>query len=87
MKTEQNFRLLYVLMLICQVILCNYTNLGPFIMLTLLPAMILCIPTGINTTVCLFIAFASGLTVDWLADGLLGLKPPHCCRAHWQENG
>lgn len=74
MKTSQNFGLLYVLLIICQVVMCNYTDLGPYIMLTMLPAMVLCIPTGISTAVCMVIAFASGLTVDWLSEGLLGLN-------------
>ena len=74
MKTSQNFGLLYVLLIICQVVMCNYTDLGPYIMLTMLPAMVLCIPTGISTAVCMIIAFASGLTVDWLSEGLLGLN-------------
>jgi len=74
MKTNQNFGLLFVLVLICQIILCNYTHLGPFIMLTMLPAMILCIPTGISTITCMLIAFAAGLATDFLAEGLLGLN-------------
>jgi len=74
MKTSQNFGLLYVLLIICQVVMCNYTDLGPYIMLTMLPAMVLCIPTGISTAVCMVIAFASGLIVDWLSEGLLGLN-------------
>lgn len=74
MKTSQNFPLMYVLLLICQIILCNFSNLGPFIMLTLLPAMILCIPTGTGATTCLIVAFASGIAVDWLSEGLLGLN-------------
>lgn len=74
MKTSQNFGLLYVLLIICQVIMCNYTDLGPYVMLTMLPAMVLCIPTGISTAVCMVIAFASGLAVDWLSEGLLGLN-------------
>ena len=74
MKRIQNFGLIYIILLICQVMLCNYTNLGPYIMLTLLPAMILCLPTKINAITCLIIAFASGFAADWLADGLLGLN-------------
>lgn len=74
MKTSQNFPLMYVLLLICQVILCNFSNLGPFIMLTLLPAMVLCIPTGTGVITCLIVAFASGFAVDWLSEGLLGLN-------------
>jgi hypothetical protein len=74
MKTNQNFGLLYFLLTICQVVLCNYSNLGPYIMLTLLPAMVLCIPTQVSTIACMLIAFASGLATDWLSEGLLGLN-------------
>lgn len=74
MKTTQNFGLMYFLVLICQITLCNYANLGPYITLTLLPAMILCIPTGVSTAMCMLIAFASGFATDWLAEGLLGLN-------------
>jgi rod shape-determining protein MreD len=74
MKTSQNFGLLYFLLIICQVIMSNFTNLGPYVMLSMLPAMILCIPTSISTAVCMIVAFASGLAVDWLSEGLLGLN-------------
>ena len=74
MKTNHNFPLMYALLLICQVILCNYAHLGPYITLTLLPAMILCIPTAVGTTTCMIAAFACGLATDWLAEGLLGLN-------------
>jgi hypothetical protein len=74
MKTNNNFGLMFVLMLICQIVLCNYTNLGPYVTLSLLPAMILCIPTGISTITCLLMAFACGFATDWLAEGLLGLN-------------
>ena len=74
MRTNQNFGLLYFLLVICQIILCNYCHLGPYVMLTMLPAMILCIPLSINTAACMLIAFASGLSVDWLSEGLLGLN-------------
>ena len=74
MKTNQNFGLLYVLLVICQIIICNHAYLGPYIMLTMLPAMVLCIPTGISTISCMLIAFASGFGVDWLSEGLLGIN-------------
>lgn len=74
MKTSHNFPLMYALLLICQVVLCNYTNLGPYVTLSLLPAMVLCIPTGISTLTCMIVAFASGMATDWLAEGLLGLN-------------
>lgn len=74
MKVSQHFGILYCLLLIGQLILCNYATLGPYIMLTMLPAMIMCIPTTISTAVCMLIAFASGLAVDWLSEGLIGLN-------------
>lgn len=74
MKTSQNFTLIYVLMAVCQIFLGNYANLGPFVILTMLPAMILCLPSGMSTPVGMGVAFALGLATDYLSDGLLGLN-------------
>lgn len=74
MRTGQNFKVLYVLLVICQVILCNYANLGPYIMMSILPAMVMCIPLSVSTAMCMFIAFATGFAVDWLSEGLLGIN-------------
>lgn len=74
MKVNHNFRTLYILLLICQIVLCNYTYFGPYVMLSILPAMVLCIPLSVSTPLCMFIAFASGLTVDWISEGLIGLN-------------
>ncbi len=74
MRANQNFGILYSLLLICQVILCNFSPLGPYIMLTLLPAMIFCIPLTVSTISCMLIAFASGFAVDWLSEGLIGIN-------------
>lgn len=74
MKTNDNFWTIYIMMLICQVLISNYFQLTPYIMLTMLPAMVLCIPLTVNTISCMIIAFFSGLAVDWLSEGLLGLN-------------
>ncbi len=74
MRMNQNFGILYSLLLICQIILCNFSPLGPYIALSMLPAMILCIPLTVNTIWCMIIAFASGLAVDWMSEGLIGLN-------------
>jgi len=74
MRTNQNFGILYVLMLICQIVLCNFSPLGPYITLSMLPAMILCTPLTISTAGCMVLAFASGLAVDWLSEGLIGIN-------------
>jgi len=69
----QNFGLLYFLMTLAQIILCNFTNLGPYDMLSLLPAMVICVPLTVSTPLCMLLAFATGLSVDWLSEGLVGL--------------
>ncbi len=74
MRMNQNFGILYSLLLICQIILCNFSPLGPYIVLTMLPAMVLCIPLTVSTISCMLIAFASGLAVDWLSEGLIGIN-------------
>lgn len=74
MKNGNNFKLLYCLMLICQIVLCNFSPFGPYITMTLLPAMILCLPMNISTISCMLIAFGSGLAVDWLSEGLIGIN-------------
>ena len=70
----QNFGLIYFLLVIGQIILCNFTNLGPYITLTMLPAMILCMPLTVSTSMCMIAAFMTGISVDWLAEGVVGLN-------------
>ena len=43
-------------------------------LLTILPVLILCLPTTVATVPAMCIAFASGLAVDFLAEGTLGLN-------------
>ena len=74
MRTGQNSKILFAILLICQIALCNFANLGPYIMVSILPAMIMCIPLSIGTAGCMFIAFLSGLSVDWLSEGLIGIN-------------
>ena len=74
MRSGQNFWILYILLTICQIVLCNYAYLGPYIMLTMLPVMATCIPLSVSTPVCMVIAFVTGLSVDWLSEGLIGIN-------------
>lgn len=74
MKVSQHFGVLYCLLLIAQVILSNFCGFGPYVMLSILPAMILCMPLSVGTIGCMLAAFASGLCVDWLSEGLVGLN-------------
>lgn len=73
MKT-QNFGLLFFLMVLGQMVLCNFAGISPYVMLTMLPAMIICVPLAISTPLCMILAFATGLSVDFLSEGVIGIN-------------
>lgn len=74
MKTGQNFWLYYILMVMIQVIVTNYFHVSPLLTLSLLPAMILCLPADMSTVAALVVAFATGLAVDGVSEAELGLN-------------
>ena len=53
MKSGQNFGLLYTLLLVCQILICNYFQFSPYAMISILPVMTLCIPLNIGTIRCM----------------------------------
>lgn len=71
---RHNYFLSYFLLTLAQLLITNYINLGPYIMLSIMPALVLCIPTKIGTNAAMFIAFVSGLLIDLLSEGVLGLN-------------
>ena len=71
---KSGFWVAYSLLLVAQILLSNYFRFTPYITLSILPVMVLCISTRIKTSACMLIAFLTGLTVDWLAEGVLGLN-------------
>ena len=73
MKT-QNFGLIYFLMVLGQMVLCNFADISPLVLLTMLPAMIICVPLTVSTPLCMILAFATGLSVAWLSEGLVGIN-------------
>ena len=72
MKLTQKYGLAFFLLLVCQLFLSNYNCLGPYIMLTMLPTMILCLPTSMGGIISMLIAFACGFFTDLFAEGMLG---------------
>ena len=74
MKAGQNYTLTFILLLACQIFLSNYTSLGPYIMLSMLPTMILCLPSGMGTFTSMIVAFACGFAIDLFSEGLLGIN-------------
>ena len=71
---QQYFFVYYVLLTAIQVLLGNYFTFSPYLMVTLLPVMVLCIPTKYHTVWALLIAFATGMVVDLLSEGILGIN-------------
>ena len=68
-----NFTIKYLLLLSAQILLWNYFNFTPLLMVAILPVMILCLPLGCSVNTTLLIAFASGFAADFLVAGPLGL--------------
>ena len=64
----------FLLLLLVQICIANFFRLSQYVMLSILPAMILLIPIRHGTTPALLMAFATGMAVDLLSDGLLGLN-------------
>lgn len=71
---NKSFTLIFLLLLAGQLLISNYFHVTPYLLLTMLPTMILCIPSRYSTTVALFVAFATGFAVDFLTEGLAGLN-------------
>lgn len=71
---KRTFTVTYILMVVAQMVLSNYCHFTPLVMLTILPAMVLCIPTKVDTFWAMVIAFISGLAVDFFAEGTLGIN-------------
>lgn len=71
---KQNFLMTYLLIVGVQMLICNYFHVSPYIVLNILPAAILCLPAEVGTAAAMVIAFASGLSIDLLAEGVLGLN-------------
>ncbi len=74
MKSNQNFWIYYFLLLIGQIVLCNYFPFSTYVVMSMLPFMVMCIPLTVGTAGCMFITFFSGLAVDWLSEGLIGIN-------------
>ena len=68
------FGIAYILLVIVQMVICNYFQFSPYLVISILPAMVLCIPLTISTKLCMLLAFMTGLSVDWLAEGLIGIN-------------
>lgn len=70
---QSRFFVIFALLAVAQILLNNYLNLSQWVVVTLLPAMIMCVPQRINTVLTMLIAFGVSLLVDFLSTGVMGL--------------
>ena len=63
-----------MLVAVIQVLLCNHLNVSQYLVLSVLPVIVLLIPLRVNTVTAMLVAFATGIAVDMLADGVTGLN-------------
>lgn len=71
---RNGFALTYLLMVILQILICNYLRLPFNLVLSVLPVIVLFIPINHGTIFSLFLAFFTGLVVDFLAEGVIGIN-------------
>lgn len=65
---------IYLIFVIAQIILNNVFNLSQYILISFLPAMIVCLPSRYNTGINLGIAFVIGFIVDFFSTGMIGMS-------------
>ena len=56
---KSGFWLIYIILLVAQLLLSTYANFTPYVMVTMLPVMVLCMPIRMHTILAMVIAFAS----------------------------
>ena len=71
--THSRFTLVFILTVIAQILLNVFCNFTPLISISMLPMLILMLPVGKSTTFALLLSFVTGLVVDFLSTGTLGL--------------
>ena len=71
---EHSYPLTFILLVMVQILICNYLNLTPYLTLSILPMAILFLPIGCSGSAAMLIAFICGLAVDFLCDGVPGLQ-------------
>lgn len=61
-----------------QVLISEYVNVWPMLYIAIYPLFLLILPVNMNIAVYMLIAFAFGLGIDSLSDGILGLNAAAC---------
>lgn len=71
---QNTFIVSFILLMIVQLYLTKYCQIAPFVYISLLPALVMCLPTTRPQWFVMTTAFACGILTDLLADGVTGLN-------------
>lgn len=82
-----NYYMVFALLAVAQMVLSNYFTFTPYIVLSILPVMALTIPIRVNTIWAMVIAFVTGLAVDLLSEGLIGINALALVPVAFARNG
>lgn len=66
--------ILYCLIFILQILICNYVDIGAYVYICILPLIIINIPMKTNINITMLAAFGIGLLLDMFAGGVMGLN-------------
>lgn len=70
---RQRYIFTYLVLVAIQIVFGGLLNLSQYVVLSILPVMIMSLPITHSTPRLLLIAFATGLAVDFLTNGVLGI--------------
>ncbi len=67
------FILVYLILVLVQILLCNFFGLSRYFLISTLPVLIVMLPLGTGSITAMLIAFATGFAVDFFSNGMLGI--------------
>ena len=70
---QGRYILLFFVLTVAQILLCNYFSLSRIVLISVLPVLILMLPRSMSSIPAMLIAFACGFAVDFLSTGMLGI--------------
>ncbi len=71
---KRDFYIIYCLLVIVQMFICNYVNFSPYILISILPSIIFLLPTKFNSVITMLISFFTALLIDFFAEGIIGIN-------------
>lgn len=74
MNNILRYGIIGVAALVIQLLICEFANIWPPLYIAVFPLFILMLPHDMNNALLMIVAFISGLLIDALSDGLLGLN-------------